>query len=148
MTDQITRPGGSTTINEFCALERTSRTQLYKLWAEGRGPRYYKNGNRRRITSSARSTNCSRLRCGKAGHFTAALFFFSPGAGRWGRGGQTGSDQWVIGATGVMRGTGLRKMLSASTRYILTESFCNGRRRLPPGVRPSFLSTVHLSFPD
>ena len=54
MTDQITRPGGSTTINEFCALERTSRTQLYKLWAEGRGPRYYKNGNRRRITDEAR----------------------------------------------------------------------------------------------
>jgi hypothetical protein len=54
LNDPISRPGGSTTINEFCALERTSRTQLYKLWAEGRGPGFYYNGNRRRIPDEER----------------------------------------------------------------------------------------------
>jgi predicted DNA-binding transcriptional regulator AlpA len=48
MTDQ------SLTINEFCAVEKLSRSQLYKLWHEGRGPRFYKIGNRPRISSEAR----------------------------------------------------------------------------------------------
>ena len=44
----------SYTINEFCALEKLSRSQLYKLWGEGKGPRFYKIGNRPRISSAAR----------------------------------------------------------------------------------------------
>ncbi len=42
------------TPGEFCAAERISRTKLYQLWREGRGPRFYFNGTRRRITHRAR----------------------------------------------------------------------------------------------
>jgi predicted DNA-binding transcriptional regulator AlpA len=31
----------SLTVDEFCEAERMSRTQLYKRWKEGRGPRYF-----------------------------------------------------------------------------------------------------------
>jgi hypothetical protein len=43
----------ASTINEFCEDNRISRTALYKLWAEGRGPRYFLNGTHRRITDEA-----------------------------------------------------------------------------------------------
>jgi hypothetical protein len=36
----------SLTINEFCRAEKLSRAMLYKLWSEGRGPRFYRIGNR------------------------------------------------------------------------------------------------------
>jgi hypothetical protein len=42
------------TPDEFCAAERLSRSALYKLWKEGRGPDYYLNGVSRRITHRAR----------------------------------------------------------------------------------------------
>ena len=42
------------TIDDFCAVEHISRSQLYKAWQEGRGPRFYWWGNSRRITSEAR----------------------------------------------------------------------------------------------
>lgn len=42
------------TINEFCAAERISRSLLYALWQQGRGPRYYLAGTHRRITEQAR----------------------------------------------------------------------------------------------
>jgi hypothetical protein len=44
----------SYTPDEFCAAERMSRSALYKLWKEGRGPDYYLNGVSRRITHRAR----------------------------------------------------------------------------------------------
>jgi predicted DNA-binding transcriptional regulator AlpA len=44
----------SYTINDFCALEKLSRSQLYKLWHQGKGPRTYKIGNRPRISPEAR----------------------------------------------------------------------------------------------
>jgi excisionase family DNA binding protein len=44
----------SLTTTEFCAAEKCSRSQLYKLWRQGKGPRFYKIGNRRRISSDAR----------------------------------------------------------------------------------------------
>jgi hypothetical protein len=44
----------SYTIDEFLAAERISRSALYELWAQGKGPRYYRNGNRRIITHRAR----------------------------------------------------------------------------------------------
>jgi predicted DNA-binding transcriptional regulator AlpA len=44
----------SLTINEFCAVEKLSRSQLYKLWHQGKGPRLYKIGNRPRISPEAR----------------------------------------------------------------------------------------------
>jgi hypothetical protein len=44
----------SYTPNEFCAAERMSRAKLFDDWAKNRGPRYYWNGNTRRITHQAR----------------------------------------------------------------------------------------------
>ena len=42
------------TIAAFCEAERISRALLYKLWKEGRGPRYFRVGSHRRITEQAR----------------------------------------------------------------------------------------------
>lgn len=44
----------SFTVAEFCELERISRSALYNLWKQGKGPRYYLNGTSRRITGEAR----------------------------------------------------------------------------------------------
>jgi hypothetical protein len=44
----------SFTINQFCAAERISRTQLYKEWIAGRGPRFYLVGSHRRISHESR----------------------------------------------------------------------------------------------
>ena len=41
-------------IDEFCAVERLSRAMLYKLWAQGKGPRWFQVGNRRHISHEAR----------------------------------------------------------------------------------------------
>jgi len=43
------------TVNTFCKAHETSRTELYKLWREGRGPRYFLIGSHRRITEEAAS---------------------------------------------------------------------------------------------
>lgn len=42
------------TIDEFCAAERISRSHLYGLWREGKGPRFYRVGSHRRISAQAR----------------------------------------------------------------------------------------------
>ena len=39
---------------ELAKAKRMSRAMLYKLWRQGKGPRYYTIGNRRRITHEAR----------------------------------------------------------------------------------------------
>jgi excisionase family DNA binding protein len=44
----------SLTINQFCEAENLSRTTLYKLWREGRGPRWFLIGTSRRISAEAR----------------------------------------------------------------------------------------------
>jgi hypothetical protein len=44
----------SYTIDEFCKAERISRGFLYKLWAQGKGPRFYYVGTVRRISPEAR----------------------------------------------------------------------------------------------
>jgi hypothetical protein len=44
----------SYTVGEFCAAERISRSMAYKLWTEGKGPRFYWAGAVRRITHQAR----------------------------------------------------------------------------------------------
>lgn len=44
----------SYTVAEFCALERVSRSMLYRAWQEGWGPRYFMIGVRRRISHRAR----------------------------------------------------------------------------------------------
>ena len=44
----------SYTIDEFCEAERISRAFLYKLWAKGKGPRFYYVGTVRRISPEAR----------------------------------------------------------------------------------------------
>jgi hypothetical protein len=44
----------SYTVTEFASAERMSRPMVYKLWAEGKGPRYFMVGNRRHISHQAR----------------------------------------------------------------------------------------------
>ena len=44
----------SYTIDEFCEAERISRAFLYKLWSQGKGPRFYYVGSVRRISHEAR----------------------------------------------------------------------------------------------
>jgi hypothetical protein len=44
----------SYTILEFCKAERISRAMVYKLWAQGQGPKFYWVGTVRRISPEAR----------------------------------------------------------------------------------------------
>jgi hypothetical protein len=44
----------SLTIDQFCRAENISRSMLYRAWAEGWGPKFYKVGVTRRITHRAR----------------------------------------------------------------------------------------------
>ena len=44
----------SYTIDEFCQAERISRAFVYKLWAQGKGPRFYYVGTVRRISHEGR----------------------------------------------------------------------------------------------
>jgi len=40
-------------IPRFCDAHEISRTHLYKLWSEGRGPKFFRLGDERRITVEA-----------------------------------------------------------------------------------------------
>jgi hypothetical protein len=40
-------------VRRFCDSHNVSRTQLYRLWAQGRGPRFFKLGKQLRITAEA-----------------------------------------------------------------------------------------------
>ena len=42
------------TVDQFCRAENISRSMLYRAWAEGWGPKFYKVGVTRRITHRAR----------------------------------------------------------------------------------------------
>jgi hypothetical protein len=44
----------SLTVAEFCAAEKISRSMLYQLWAEGKGPRTFFVGTKRLISAEAR----------------------------------------------------------------------------------------------
>ena len=57
MTNDTQRPIGdqSYTVPEFCQAERISRSKLYMLWAEGKGPRFFNVGTRRLISHEART---------------------------------------------------------------------------------------------
>ena len=44
----------SLTVDQFCRAENISRSMLYRAWAEGWGPKFYKVGVKRRITYRAR----------------------------------------------------------------------------------------------
>jgi hypothetical protein len=44
----------SLTVDQFCRAENISRSMLYRAWAEGWGPKFYKVGVTRRITYRAR----------------------------------------------------------------------------------------------
>jgi hypothetical protein len=44
----------SYTVDEFAKAERMSRSMVYKLWGQGKGPCFYMIGNVRRITHQAR----------------------------------------------------------------------------------------------
>jgi hypothetical protein len=47
-------PEESYSVDTFCRAENISRSFLYKLWLQGRGPRYYTLGSVRRISHQAR----------------------------------------------------------------------------------------------
>jgi hypothetical protein len=53
--DALTFADPSYTVDEFCRVERMSRSALYKQWQQGKGPRFYLVGNSRRISAQARS---------------------------------------------------------------------------------------------
>jgi hypothetical protein len=40
-------------VKHFCHEHDISRSKLYQLWREGRGPAYFKVGNRRLISAQA-----------------------------------------------------------------------------------------------
>jgi hypothetical protein len=42
------------TVAQFCRAEQISRTRLYQDWKQGKGPRFFYNGTRRRISAEAR----------------------------------------------------------------------------------------------
>jgi hypothetical protein len=46
-------PKKAYTVNSFCDAHETSRTELYKLWKAGKGPRYFLIGKHRRISDEA-----------------------------------------------------------------------------------------------
>ena len=52
--NSVGAPDASLTIAEFCQTEKISRSMLYRAWSEGWGPKYYRVGVTRRITSRAR----------------------------------------------------------------------------------------------
>ena len=62
----------SYTVNEFCAAERISRSQLYEDWKADKGPRFYWNGKHRRISHEARG-EWRRRREAEAAALEAAL---------------------------------------------------------------------------
>jgi hypothetical protein len=62
----------SYTINEFCSLERISRSQLYEDWKADKGPRFFWNGKHRRISHEAR-IEWRRRREAEAAALEAAL---------------------------------------------------------------------------
>jgi hypothetical protein len=44
----------SYTVEEFSEAERMSRSMLYKLWSQDKGPKFYWVGSHRRISHQAR----------------------------------------------------------------------------------------------
>ena len=52
----------SYSVNTFCVAEDISRGMLYKLWSQGKGPRYYLVGNVRRITPEAALNGSARAK--------------------------------------------------------------------------------------
>jgi hypothetical protein len=44
----------SLSIDQFCEAENISRSMLYKLWRQGKGPRWFNVGVARRISHDAR----------------------------------------------------------------------------------------------
>ena len=45
----------SYTVDELAEAERLSRSMLYKLWSQGKGPRFYYVGTVRRISHDAQN---------------------------------------------------------------------------------------------
>jgi hypothetical protein len=47
------KPTGSMTVTEWCSHRRVSRAMAYKLWAQGKGPKFYNIGSRRYVSAEA-----------------------------------------------------------------------------------------------
>jgi hypothetical protein len=43
------------TVDEFIRLEKISKSTLFKLWREGRGPKFHKLGKRTYISAESRA---------------------------------------------------------------------------------------------
>jgi hypothetical protein len=58
-------------VRRFCDANCISRSLLYRLWREGRGPKYFFAGNERRITAEAaaewRAAMQAATDCARAG---------------------------------------------------------------------------------
>ena len=63
----------SYTTNEFCAVERVSRSKLYEDWRDNKGPRFFWNGKQRRISHEARLEWRRRREAEAAAALEAAL---------------------------------------------------------------------------
>jgi hypothetical protein len=50
---RLAGPPAAYTVDEFCTAHRISRGLLYKLWREGKGPRFFLAGTKRRISNEA-----------------------------------------------------------------------------------------------
>jgi hypothetical protein len=61
VTDDAFVSDPSLTIGEFCRAEKLSRSKLYLLWAEGKGPRWFNIGSHKRISHEARTEWRQRL---------------------------------------------------------------------------------------
>src|SRR5262249_37069462 len=59
ISHEVNTMDASLTINEFCAVEKISRSQLYEDWQSGTGPDFFLVGSHRRISHEARE----RWRC-------------------------------------------------------------------------------------
>jgi hypothetical protein len=46
-------PFAAFTVDEFCYSHRMSRSELYKQWRQGTGPRFYRKGKHRLISVEA-----------------------------------------------------------------------------------------------
>jgi hypothetical protein len=44
---------GSMTVGEWCQHRRISKPMAYKLWAQGKGPKFYCIGSRRYVSAEA-----------------------------------------------------------------------------------------------
>ncbi len=53
MSELQSAPIAAHTVAEFCLIHRISRSKLYQMWEQGRGPVIFRVGNSIRISTEA-----------------------------------------------------------------------------------------------